>query len=151
MLLSSKFQFKEFVQWLGAEALMNNPKIEVTGDGKYMFKPPYKIRDRKGLLKLLKQADLKGLGGIMLDDIIESIPNHEKVLKVCHFILWHFIHKNLCASLFSYWIKKLYISLVQWIRRKYYSIMIEHLTCQLRKSFKNFGDQWLSMDLMIAR
>lgn len=47
-----------------------------------MFKPPYKIRDGKGLLKLLKQADLKGLGGIMLDDVIESLPNHEKILKV---------------------------------------------------------------------
>lgn len=56
--------------------------MEVTPDGRYMFKPPYKIRDGKGLLKLLKQADLKGLGGIMLDDVIESLPNHEKILKV---------------------------------------------------------------------
>ena len=47
-----------------------------------MFKPPLKIRDRKGLLKLLRQYDKKGLGGILFDDVQESLPNHEKVLKV---------------------------------------------------------------------
>ncbi|XP_046440552.1 general transcription factor IIE subunit 2-like [Daphnia pulex] len=69
-------------QWLRTEALGSNPKIDVTSDGRYMFKPPYRIRDRKGLLKLLRQTDLKGFGGILLDDIQESLPNHEKVLKV---------------------------------------------------------------------
>jgi transcription initiation factor TFIIE subunit beta len=68
---------------LRTEALGSNPKIDVTSDGRYMFKPPYRIRDRKGLLKLLRQTDLKGFGGILLDDIQESLPNHEKVLKVC--------------------------------------------------------------------
>ena len=33
-------------------------------------------------MKILKQHDLKGLGGILLDDVQESLPNHEKVLKV---------------------------------------------------------------------
>jgi len=42
-----------------------------------MFKPPLKIRDGEELLKLLK-----GLGGILLDDVQESLTNHEKVLKV---------------------------------------------------------------------
>jgi transcription initiation factor TFIIE subunit beta len=41
----------------------------------------YKIRDGKTLLKLLKQHDLKGLGGVLLDDIQESLPHCEKVLK----------------------------------------------------------------------
>lgn len=72
------FQF----QWLRLEALINNPKIEATPDGRFMFKPPYRIRDKKGLLKLLKQTDLKCQGGIFLDDIQESLPNHEKILKV---------------------------------------------------------------------
>ena len=70
----------------------SNPKIEVTLDGKYMFKPPYKIRDRKGLLKLLRQTDLKGLGGILLEDVQESLPNHEKVLKVLMDIISHYFH-----------------------------------------------------------
>jgi len=73
-------------KWLETEALPGNPKIERTPDGKYMFKPPYKLKDRKALLKLLKQQDLKGLGGIMMDDIQESLPNCEKALKVINTI-----------------------------------------------------------------
>lgn len=32
-------------------------------------------------MRLLKQHDLKGLGGILLDDVQESLPHYEKVLK----------------------------------------------------------------------
>jgi transcription initiation factor TFIIE subunit beta len=60
--------------------LVSNPKIETTQDGRYRFKPPYKVRDREGLLKLL--TDFQGYGGIFLEDIQESLPNHEYVLKV---------------------------------------------------------------------
>lgn len=67
-----------------------------------MFKPPYKLKDRKALLKLLKQQDLKGLGGIMMDDIQESLPNCEKALKVrfnCkHFVVHNFHMKYLNIS-----------------------------------------------------
>lgn len=31
--------------------------------------------------RLLKQQDLKGLGGILLDDVQESLPHCEKALK----------------------------------------------------------------------
>jgi transcription initiation factor TFIIE subunit beta len=68
-------------QWLLTEALPNNPKIELTADGKYQFKPPLKCRDKKSLLRLLKQHDIKGLGGIFRDDVIESVPHAERVLK----------------------------------------------------------------------
>ncbi|KAK9701623.1 TFA2 Winged helix domain 2 [Popillia japonica] len=68
-------------QWLATEALQNNPKIEATSDGRYIFKAMYKLKDRKSLLKLLKQQDLKGLGGVMLEDIQESLPHCEKALK----------------------------------------------------------------------
>ena len=46
--------------WLSNEALGNNPKLKANPDGTYIFKPPYNIVNRKGLLKLLKQHDLKG-------------------------------------------------------------------------------------------
>lgn len=69
-------------QWLLTEALANNPKIEVNLENKYLFKAPYKIKDKKGLLKLLKQQDLKGLGGILLEDVQESLPHCDKALKV---------------------------------------------------------------------
>ncbi|XP_060525139.1 general transcription factor IIE subunit 2 isoform X2 [Cylas formicarius] len=69
-------------QWLQNEALINNPKIEVTPDGKFLFKALYKLKDRKSLLKLLKQQDLKGLGGILLEDVQESLPHCDKALKI---------------------------------------------------------------------
>lgn len=68
-------------QWLQTEALIKNPKIEVTSDGRFMFKAMYKIKDKKSLLRLLKQQDLKGLGGILLEDIQESLPHCDKHLK----------------------------------------------------------------------
>ncbi|VEN43910.1 unnamed protein product [Callosobruchus maculatus] len=46
-------------QWLQTEALINNPKIEVSAEGKFIFKALYRLKDRKSLLKLLKQQDLK--------------------------------------------------------------------------------------------
>jgi transcription initiation factor TFIIE subunit beta len=64
------------------EALINNPKIEVTPEGKFIFKASYKIKDKKSLLRLLKQHDLKGLGGILLEDVQESLPHCDKALKV---------------------------------------------------------------------
>lgn len=70
------------LKWLQTEALINNPKIEVTPDSKFVFKALYKLKDRKSLLKLLKQQDLKGLGGILLDDVQESLPHCERALKV---------------------------------------------------------------------
>lgn len=60
---------------------MNNPKIEVSPLGRFTFKAVYKIRDGKSLMKLLKHQDLKGLGGVLLEDVQESLPHCEKVLK----------------------------------------------------------------------
>ncbi|XP_012232512.1 general transcription factor IIE subunit 2 [Linepithema humile] len=68
-------------QWLQTEALIKNPKIEVTLENRFVFKPMYKIKDKKSLLRLLKQHDLKGLGGILLEDIQESLPHCDKHLK----------------------------------------------------------------------
>ncbi|GAB1606544.1 transcription initiation factor IIE subunit beta-like [Argonauta hians] len=67
--------------WLVSEALINNPKIEVVDGNTYIFKPKYNIRNRKGLMNLLKNQDLHGLGGVLSDDIEESIPNAHKAFK----------------------------------------------------------------------
>ncbi|KAB1257748.1 General transcription factor IIE subunit 2 [Camelus dromedarius] len=67
-------------QWLMTEALVNNPKIEVI-DGKYAFKPKYNVKDKKALLRLLDQHDQRGLGGILLEDIEEGLPNSQKAVK----------------------------------------------------------------------
>ena len=75
------FLIQFYFQWLVSEALTENPKIQES-DNKYTFKPALQVRDKKGLLKLLRQHDMKGLGGIILDDIQESVPHYDKVMKV---------------------------------------------------------------------
>lgn len=67
--------------WLLTEALVNNPKIDVTPDRRFSFKSVYKLKDGKSLMRLLKQQDLKGLGGVLLEDIQESLAHCDKVLK----------------------------------------------------------------------
>ncbi|XP_028832685.1 transcription initiation factor IIE subunit beta [Denticeps clupeoides] len=67
-------------QWLMSEALANNPKIEVR-DGKYAFKPKYNLKDKKALLRLLDKHDQLGLGGVLLDDVEEGLPNAAKAIK----------------------------------------------------------------------
>ncbi|KAL2098193.1 hypothetical protein ACEWY4_007400 [Coilia grayii] len=67
-------------QWLMSEALANNPKIDVI-DGKYGFKPKYNLKDKKALLRLLDKHDQLGLGGILLEDVEEGLPNSAKAIK----------------------------------------------------------------------
>ncbi|XP_060237586.1 transcription initiation factor IIE subunit beta isoform X3 [Meriones unguiculatus] len=89
-------------QWLMTEALVNNPKIEVV-DGKYAFKPKYNLKDKKALLRLLDNHDQRGLGGILLEDIEEGLPNSQKAVK----------NSRNCGGV-SLWI--------QWMKRKLKSI-----------------------------
>jgi len=53
----------------------------VDGD-KYKFKPVLSVHDRKGLLKLLTSNDAQGLGGVLVEEVEESVPNAAKALKV---------------------------------------------------------------------
>lgn len=67
-------------QWLMNEALVSNPKIEVR-DGTYGFKPKYNLKDKKALLRLLDKHDQLGLGGVLLEDVEEGLPNSAKAIK----------------------------------------------------------------------
>lgn len=70
--------------WLGTEALLNNPKIKIVqedGETKFLYNPKYHIKDRRALLNLLKSHDIYGEGGILLDDVEESLPKCEIALK----------------------------------------------------------------------
>uniref|UniRef100_A0A8B9GYJ0 Transcription initiation factor IIE subunit beta n=1 Tax=Astyanax mexicanus TaxID=7994 RepID=A0A8B9GYJ0_ASTMX len=67
-------------QWLMSEALASNPKID-TRDGKYAFKPKYHLKDKKALVRLLDRHDQQGLGGVLLDDVEEGLPNAAKAIK----------------------------------------------------------------------
>lgn len=66
--------------WLGSEALTGNSKLDHK-DGKFAFKPKYCVKDKKQLLKLLERHQERGLGGILLDDIRESLPDADEVVK----------------------------------------------------------------------
>jgi len=68
-------------KWLSEGALSQNPKLKVVEGHKFVYKPPYELRDRKTLLKLLKRKDLNGEGGVYYDDINESLPRCEKIVK----------------------------------------------------------------------
>jgi len=75
--------------WLATEALSSNPKISashgMTTNGPattYLFKPPFEISSRKGLLRLLEKYDRQGLGGIFMEDIQESLPRCEKIIQI---------------------------------------------------------------------
>ena len=64
---------------------MSNPKITVkeSNEGrKFAFRPKLDIRDRKGLMRLLKNYDLVGKGGVLMEDVEESLPNAKKAVKV---------------------------------------------------------------------
>lgn len=67
--------------WLQTEALQNNPKIDVTDDGKYCYKPVFKLKDRKSLTRLLDKYDRDGKGGIHIEDIQESLMNADNHIK----------------------------------------------------------------------
>ncbi|BFZ14114.1 hypothetical protein BsWGS_17153 [Bradybaena similaris] len=70
--------------WLATQALINNPKITVIkedGVNKFCFKPMFDIHDKRSLVKLLKNYDLHGKGGILMEDLEESLPNLQKILK----------------------------------------------------------------------
>ncbi len=49
---------------------------------KYVFKPIFAIRNRKELLNFLKEQQDKGLGGVLLEDIQESLPRADDLIAV---------------------------------------------------------------------
>lgn len=73
--------------------MVNNPKIEVK-DGTYGFKPKYNLKDKKALLRLLDKHDQLGLGGVLLDDVEEGLPNSAKAIKVIK--LYFKVEPNQC-------------------------------------------------------
>ncbi|GMT15096.1 hypothetical protein PFISCL1PPCAC_6393, partial [Pristionchus fissidentatus] len=71
---------KKSEQWL-REALPANPRLAMDGDGKYIFRPPYKIKGKTSLVKVLEKQHQDGKGGILLSELAECIPNAEKTLE----------------------------------------------------------------------
>lgn len=65
---------------LDSQILPKNPKLESDIEGntrKYTFKPYFIIKNRKDLINLIKDHQIKGLGGLLLDDIQESMTTED--------------------------------------------------------------------------
>jgi transcription initiation factor TFIIE subunit beta len=65
---------------LDTQILTKNPKLEASIEDrntKYTFKPYHKIRHKRDLINLIKDHQNKGLGGLLLDDIQESMTTDE--------------------------------------------------------------------------
>jgi transcription initiation factor TFIIE subunit beta len=80
--------------------LPKNPKLDsVIEDNvrKYTFKPYYTIKNRKDLVNLIKDHHSKGFGGLLLDDIQESMTteDYERVFKVIQVFYFYRIYSNL--------------------------------------------------------
>ncbi|KII64238.1 General transcription factor IIE subunit 2 [Thelohanellus kitauei] len=74
--------------WLLEVAFPTNNRIKMDGN-RIMYAPPYELTDKYSLFKLLGHYDENGLGGVYLDDIRESIPNFDHVVRV---IRHHYCH-----------------------------------------------------------
>lgn len=72
---------------LDSQHLATHPNLECTivgGVRKYTFKPSLHLRNKRELVAFVKEHQNKGLGGVPLDSVQESMTNEEfdKFLKV---------------------------------------------------------------------
>lgn len=73
--------------WLENEVLEQNPRIRTIkpetkeGKNKYQFKPVIDVKGRSGLKKYLMEKYQSGEGATWYDDILESVPKAELVIK----------------------------------------------------------------------
>ena len=68
------------------EALKQNPKLKMiqqaNGTYKFSFRPPLDgVKDKKSFYKYLERHHFEGLGGVMKEEVVESLPKAEKILK----------------------------------------------------------------------
>lgn len=66
--------------WLANHALKDNNKLTCK-DGKFSFKPIYSMKNKKSFLDLLQKHDQNGLGGMLFDDVQESLPMAERIIQ----------------------------------------------------------------------
>ncbi|CAJ0939213.1 unnamed protein product, partial [Mesorhabditis belari] len=71
---------KKSEAWL-QEALPRNEKIITDDEGKFRFRPKYKIIGKKSLLEVLKSHYSNAKGGILLSELNECISHADKALE----------------------------------------------------------------------
>lgn len=65
--------------WLANQALRDNNKLACK-DGKFVFRPIYSMKHKKSFLDVLQKHDQNGQGGMLFDDVQESLPDAEKIV-----------------------------------------------------------------------
>ncbi|ESO87811.1 hypothetical protein LOTGIDRAFT_127089 [Lottia gigantea] len=116
--------------WLTTEALNNNPKVVAKEDAdgkKYCFRPKLEIRDKRGLLKLLKNYDLHGRGGISYEDVEEAIPDAEKAVRQLGEHVIHVIRPNDKKKILFYNDKYCKITVDEEFQKLWRSVPVEGL------------------------
>lgn len=55
---------------------------------KYTYKPLFTLRNRRELINLIKDHQTKGIGGVLMEDVQDSMTkdDYDKIFKVYRFI-----------------------------------------------------------------
>lgn len=58
---------------------------------KYTYKPLFTLRNRRELINLIKDHQTKGIGGVLMEDVQDSMTkdDYDKIFKVQRFISSH--------------------------------------------------------------
>jgi transcription initiation factor TFIIE subunit beta len=67
--------------WL-KETLPKNHRLQVDAEEKFMYKPPYKIRNKTTLLAQLKKNHVEMKKGLLLSELNDCMPEAEKIVKL---------------------------------------------------------------------
>uniref|UniRef100_A0A5S6QUM5 Transcription initiation factor IIE subunit beta n=1 Tax=Trichuris muris TaxID=70415 RepID=A0A5S6QUM5_TRIMR len=65
--------------WL-AEILPENSRITRDEFGKFIYKPPYKIKGKNSLLGVLKRREMEGTGALLMSELSECVSSPEKLV-----------------------------------------------------------------------
>lgn len=79
--------------WLLETALPSNKRVKLVGEI-LSYCPPYELTDKRSLFDLLIRYDRHGLGGVLLDDVRESIANFDHVMRVLRHHYCHVTRKD---------------------------------------------------------
>ncbi|KAI6174486.1 Cation efflux family protein [Aphelenchoides bicaudatus] len=74
---------KKSIDWLH-QTLPTNVRLTAQVDNeviKFAYRPPHKIKNRNGLIALLKKYHADGKGALLLSELSDSIPNAAKVVE----------------------------------------------------------------------
>ncbi|XP_030376664.1 uncharacterized protein LOC115625669 [Scaptodrosophila lebanonensis] len=91
--------------WLMRYGLPKSIKVDCVKPNKFRYKPKYDIPNARAFLTLLRDHERRGLGGIWLEDIKESLPHAEKVLEKTR-DSYHVVYRKVDKRVVIYYRKK---------------------------------------------